>query len=118
MKWISNPYVAAVSSPLGLRAGEMGLGFSPGTMVHLLANIAGAFGSYISVESAVVIGMFPDIPRNRFRQVGNAAGMGAKQSLLSGTRRAEAARIGQQIEYLELTVSEKFQGEFIKALYM
>lgn len=80
--------------------------------------IAGAFGSYISVESAVVIGMFPDIPRNRFRQVGNAAGMGAKQSLLSGRRRAEAARIGQQIEYLELTVSEKFQGEFIKALYM
>jgi uncharacterized 2Fe-2S/4Fe-4S cluster protein (DUF4445 family) len=80
--------------------------------------IAGAFGSYISVEAAVGIGMFPDIPLNRFRQVGNAAGIGAKQALLSTTRRAEAAGIGERVEYLELTVSEKFQAEFLKALYM
>jgi len=80
--------------------------------------IAGAFGSYISVEAAVGIGMFPDIPLDRFRQVGNAAGIGAKQALLSTTRRAEAAGIGDRVEYLELTVSEKFQAEFLKALYM
>ena len=80
--------------------------------------IAGAFGSYISVEAAVNIGMFPDIPLNRFRQVGNAAGIGAKQSLLSVTRRAEADIIGNQVQYLELTVSQKFQAEFLKAMYM
>jgi uncharacterized 2Fe-2S/4Fe-4S cluster protein (DUF4445 family) len=80
--------------------------------------IAGAFGTYISVEAAVVIGMFPDIPLDRFRQVGNAAGIGAKQALLSTTRRAEAASIGEQVEYLELTVSQKFQDEFLKAMYM
>ncbi len=80
--------------------------------------IAGAFGSYISVEAAVGIGMFPNIPLDRFRQVGNAAGIGAKQSLLSVTRRAEAAVIGEQVEYLELTVSQKFQAEFLKAMYM
>ncbi len=80
--------------------------------------IAGAFGSYISVEAAVEIGMFPKIPLNRFRQVGNAAGIGAKQSLLSVTRRAEAVIIGEQVEYLELTVSQKFQEEFLKAMYM
>jgi len=80
--------------------------------------IAGAFGSYISVEAAVNIGMFPNIPLDRFRQVGNAAGIGAKQSLLSVTRRAEADVIGEQVEYLELTVSQKFQAEFLKAMYM
>ncbi|MBW1866928.1 MAG: DUF4445 domain-containing protein, partial [Deltaproteobacteria bacterium] len=80
--------------------------------------IAGAFGSYISVEAAVGIGMFPDIPLDRFRQVGNAAGIGAKQALLSTTRRAEADVIGERVEYLELTVSEKFQEEFLKAMYM
>lgn len=80
--------------------------------------IAGAFGTYISVEAAVGIGMFPDIPIDRFRQVGNAAGIGAKQALLSTTRRAEAAGIGERVEYLELTVSKKFQAEFLKALYM
>ena len=80
--------------------------------------IAGAFGTYISVEAAVVIGMFPDIPLDRFRQVGNAAGIGAKQALLSRTRRVEAAGIRERVEYLELTVSEKFQEEFLKAMYL
>lgn len=80
--------------------------------------IAGAFGTYISVEAAVVIGMFPDIPRDRFRQVGNAAGIGAKQALLSGARRAEAARIRERVEYLELTVNRRFQEEFLKAMYL
>jgi len=50
--------------------------------------------------------------------VGNAAGIGAKQALLSTTRRAEAAGIGERVEYLELTVSGKFQEEFLKAMYM
>jgi uncharacterized 2Fe-2S/4Fe-4S cluster protein (DUF4445 family) len=36
--------------------------------------IAGAFGTYISVPSAIQVGMFPEIPLRRFRQVGNAAG--------------------------------------------
>lgn len=80
--------------------------------------IAGAFGSYISVEAAVVIGMFPDIPLDRFRQVGNAAGIGAKQALLSKTRRAEASKIAERVEYLELTVTERFQEEFLKAMYL
>jgi len=80
--------------------------------------IAGAFGTYISVEAARTIGMFPDIPLDRFRQVGNAAGMGAKQALLSMTRRAEAAEIGQRVEYLELTVNRRFQEEFLKAMYL
>ncbi|MBU8850127.1 MAG: DUF4445 domain-containing protein [Desulfobacterales bacterium] len=80
--------------------------------------IAGAFGSYISVEAAVSIGMFPDIPMDRFRQVGNAAGIGAKQALLSSTRRGQAVEIGRRVEYLELTASKKFQDEFLKAMYM
>ena len=45
--------------------------------------IAGAFGSYISVQSAVTIGMFPKLPLERFVQVGNAAGMGARMALIS-----------------------------------
>jgi uncharacterized 2Fe-2S/4Fe-4S cluster protein (DUF4445 family) len=80
--------------------------------------IAGAFGTYISVAAAVEIGMFPDIPLDRFRQVGNAAGIGAKQALLSTKRRAEAARIAEQLEYLELTVNTRFQDEFLKAMYL
>ncbi len=80
--------------------------------------IAGAFGTYISVASAVEIGMFPNIPLSRFHQVGNAAGIGARQVLLSSSRRAEAADIGKRVEYLELTTSKIFQKKFLEAMYL
>jgi MFS family permease len=45
--------------------------------------IAGAFGTYIDVASAITIGMLPDLPLECFAQVGNAAGIGARLALIS-----------------------------------
>jgi uncharacterized 2Fe-2S/4Fe-4S cluster protein (DUF4445 family) len=78
--------------------------------------IAGAFGSYIDVDNAITIGLFPPLPRERFRQVGNAAGMGAKLSLLSLAQRAEAAALAAQVEYLELTNHPGFVNQFARAM--
>lgn len=78
--------------------------------------VAGAFGTYLDLDSAVRVGMFPDLPRSRFRQVGNAAGMGARQMLISAARRREASRISEQVEYIELTIHPAFAEEFYKAL--
>jgi uncharacterized 2Fe-2S/4Fe-4S cluster protein (DUF4445 family) len=78
--------------------------------------IAGAFGTYIDVASAVTIGMFPAIPLERFRQVGNAAGIGAKLALLSSAQRAAATALGVRVEYLELTNHAGFTNEFAKAM--
>jgi uncharacterized 2Fe-2S/4Fe-4S cluster protein (DUF4445 family) len=80
--------------------------------------IAGAFGTYIDVSSAITIGMFPPLPVERFNQVGNAAGMGAKLALVSGEQRAKAAEIAHQVEYIELTNDERFVGEFAGAMYL
>jgi len=52
--------------------------------------IAGAFGVFISLESALAIGMLPNLQRDRFEQVGNAAGVGAKLALVSGPLREQA----------------------------
>jgi uncharacterized 2Fe-2S/4Fe-4S cluster protein (DUF4445 family) len=78
--------------------------------------IAGAFGTYIDVDSAVTIGMFPDLPRGRFRQVGNAAGIGAKRALLSLAQRAESMALAARVEYLELTNYPEFVNEFARAM--
>ncbi len=78
--------------------------------------IAGAFGTYIDVASAVTIGMFPSIPLERFRQVGNAAGIGAKLALLSVAQRAQASALATQVEYLELTNYPGFANEFAKGM--
>lgn len=79
-------------------------------------TIAGAFGSYIDVRSALEIGMFPRVFPDRIRQIGNAAGAGARMTLLSTEIRRESAVIAEQIEYLELTGWPDFQNEFTEAL--
>ncbi len=78
--------------------------------------IAGAFGTYISVESALRVGMFPRVPLEKFRQVGNAAGMGARQLLLSRRLRAQLADLVAQIEYIELTTHAGFQEVFMASM--
>ena len=80
--------------------------------------IAGAFGSYIDVGSAVTIGMLPPLPLNRFRQVGNAAGMGAKLALISRSRRAEAQAIARRAGYIELATAPRFGQIFAQAMYI
>ncbi|MBM4467194.1 MAG: DUF4445 domain-containing protein [Chloroflexi bacterium] len=80
--------------------------------------IAGAFGTYIDVSSAIVIGMFPPLALERFNQVGNAAGMGAKLALVSREQRARAAEVARQVEYIELTNDRRFVDEFARAMYL
>lgn len=75
--------------------------------------IAGAFGAYIDVGSAVAIGLLPPLPRERFQQVGNAAGLGVQQMLASRERRRRAAQLATQCRYLELSSRSDFQRTFL-----
>jgi len=79
--------------------------------------VAGAFGTYIHLPSAIRIGMFPNLPLERFAQIGNAAGMGARQMLLSTERRQAAERIARRIEYIELANHTGFKRYFTQALF-
>lgn len=80
--------------------------------------IAGGFGNYIEVENAILIGLLPDIPRKRFRFIGNAALAGAVQTLLSSKKRMEARRVYDDLTYLELTNSRLFFDEFSSASFL
>lgn len=80
--------------------------------------IAGAFGTYIDVSSAIVIGMLPCLPLERFRQVGNAAGMGARLALVSQSKRKEAQEIASRVHYLELASAPRFMETFLQANYL
>ena len=81
-------------------------------------TIAGAFGTYIDVSSAITIGMLPAIPLNRFQQVGNAAGMGAKMALISLSKRADGAAVASRVRYIELASAPNFTQTFIQAGYL
>jgi uncharacterized 2Fe-2S/4Fe-4S cluster protein (DUF4445 family) len=80
--------------------------------------IAGAFGTYIDVESAIAIGMLPRLPLDRFRQVGNAAGMGARLALTSQHQRFEAEALARRIGYVELATAPGFTSTFAQSMYL
>jgi uncharacterized 2Fe-2S/4Fe-4S cluster protein (DUF4445 family) len=60
--------------------------------------------------------MFPDLPHERFHQVGNAAGMGARQMLVSLRKRQEALEILKKMKYIELTTHPAFSDTFVRAI--
>jgi len=78
--------------------------------------VAGAFGTYLDLRSAVRVGMFPPLPMEKFRQVGNAAGVGARQLLISVPRRRQAEALARELAYVELATDKGFMQNFIKYL--
>ena len=79
--------------------------------------VAGGFGTYIDINSAMEIGMFPALNISRYRQVGNAAGMGARLALVSVKERERAKDIASRVKYLELASTTDFMPTFILANY-
>jgi uncharacterized 2Fe-2S/4Fe-4S cluster protein (DUF4445 family) len=80
--------------------------------------IAGAFGTFIDVYSAIIIGMLPDLPLDRFEQVGNAAGTGSRLALISKQERAKAGHLAKQIGYIELARMPNFGQRFAEATFL
>jgi len=80
--------------------------------------IAGAFGSYINVDSAISIGMLPPLALDLFQQVGNAAGIGAKLALASINKRARAQAIARRARYIELAKAPAFEQIFLQETFL
>jgi uncharacterized 2Fe-2S/4Fe-4S cluster protein (DUF4445 family) len=80
--------------------------------------IAGAFGTFIDVDSSILIGMLPRLPLERFKQVGNAAGTGARLALISRSQRQRAQQIASRNGYLELASIPDFNRKFADASYL
>jgi uncharacterized 2Fe-2S/4Fe-4S cluster protein (DUF4445 family) len=78
--------------------------------------LAGAFGSYISPMHAMVLGMIPDCDVSKVMAIGNAAGDGARIALLNREQRAEARRIAETVQHVQIAVSPDFQTEFVGAM--
>ena len=78
--------------------------------------LAGAFGTYLNLDTSTAIGLLPNVPLERYRQVGNAAGDGARRMLFSRAARARAMDITQRIDYVELSVYPRFQRIYAKSM--
>jgi uncharacterized 2Fe-2S/4Fe-4S cluster protein (DUF4445 family) len=79
-------------------------------------KIAGAFGTHVDRQKALIMGLFPDVEIDRIVSVGNAAGDGCRAALLNREKRKEANWVARNVEYVELTVEKDFQKEFMGAM--
>ncbi len=79
--------------------------------------LAGAFGTYLDLESARAVGMVPPLPTERFRQVGNAAGAGAR-AVLGDRAWREILEIAGKIRYVELAGTERFTEAFAERMLL
>jgi uncharacterized 2Fe-2S/4Fe-4S cluster protein (DUF4445 family) len=80
--------------------------------------LAGAFGSHISREASLMLGMFPDCPIDMVYAVGNAAGDGARMALLNKGKRVEANERARWVEFIEIATDPTFEKEFMQAMHI
>lgn len=79
-------------------------------------KIAGAFGTHVDREKALIMGLFPDCEIEKILGIGNAAGDGCRAALLNRKKRDEADWVSRNVEYIELTVESDFQRQFMESM--
>ena len=89
-------------------------GLGPGDLHRVY--VAGAFGNYLSADSALAIGLLPPVPKDRISFVGNAAGVGAQMALIDVRRRRRIAELRRRIRFVELAVDARFHEVFTREL--
>lgn len=80
--------------------------------------VAGTFGSFINPQSAISIGMLPDLPLQRYQALGNSSLGGAALALTSHQSLEEIDAIRDQITYMELNVNQDFMNRFSAARFL
>ncbi len=105
---------AALYAGVSLLLREVGLTLDVVEKVY----IAGGFGNYLDVHKAIMIGMLPDMPVEKFSFIGNTSITGAYLCLLSGKMRGEAEEIAKKMTYMELSASRGFMDEYMSAMFL
>jgi uncharacterized 2Fe-2S/4Fe-4S cluster protein (DUF4445 family) len=80
--------------------------------------IAGGFGNYVDVGNAILIGLFPDLPTDRFEFIGNGSLIGARMCLVSREALADAEAVAQRMTYIDLSTDAKFMNDFTSSLFL
>ena len=79
---------------------------------------AGGIGSGINMKNAVNIGMFPDIPLEKFHYIGNSSLSGAYTMLLSKEAERKTYQVASNMTYLELSTVPTYMDEFVAACFI
>ncbi len=105
---------AAIYAGFSILLKEVGYTFGDLHKVY----IAGGFGKFLDIEKAIILGMLPDISREKFEFMGNTSIKGTYLCALSRKMREEAEEIARKMTYLELSVSRSFMDEYVSGIFI
>ncbi len=103
---------AAIAAGIRVLVKNAGIGFEDIKNVYL----AGGFGSYININSALKIGLIPMELEGRIISIGNAAAQGAIDVLTSKSLLPLAQEISKYINYIELSGSKDFNDYYVDCM--
>jgi uncharacterized 2Fe-2S/4Fe-4S cluster protein (DUF4445 family) len=105
---------AAIYAACNLLLQHAGITFAD--LAHVY--IGGGFGRYLDLEQATVIGLIPDLPRERFHYIGNSSLLGSYIVLISQEYRRRQLALAQRMTYLDLCADPSYMDQYTAALFL
>ncbi|MBF0564811.1 MAG: DUF4445 domain-containing protein, partial [Nitrospirae bacterium] len=105
---------AAIFAGVSLLINESGLTLEAIEKVY----VAGGFGNSLHVQTAIMLGMIPDLPPEKYVFLGNTSIIGAYLSLMSDKLREELSRVASMTTYVELSVVGGYMDEYMSAMFI
>ena len=104
----------AIYSGASVLIESLGMDFSVVDKVY----IAGGIGNNLNIENSILIGLLPDIEREKFVYIGNSSLVGSYLALISKDAKNKLIDIGNEMTYVELSVYPTYMDEFISACFL
>lgn len=104
----------AIYSGASVLIESLGMDFSVIDKVY----IAGGIGNNLDIENSILIGLLPDIEREKYIYIGNSSLVGSYLALISKDAKKKLQEIGSEITYVELSVYPTYMDEFISACFL
>lgn len=103
---------AAVSAGIKILMKEKGI--SPSDILNVF--IAGGFGNFMDINSAIGLGLIPGELSGKVKSIGNSAGTGARMCLISRPCMDETEKIAESAKYVELSGRQDFEEYFMDSM--
>ncbi len=80
--------------------------------------LAGGFGSYIDLESAITIGLLPEIDPEKVTYLGNGSLLGCKINCLTNALRRDVGKVVNMMTSFEMAATPSYMDHYMAALFL
>ncbi len=80
--------------------------------------LAGGFGSYVDLQSAITIGLLPEIEPEKVTYLGNGSLLGCKINALTNALRRDVMKVVNMMTNFELASTRSYMDHYMGALFL